>query len=356
MSPWPSQWPSHVSNADFVAGAWSRHGGGSTPGNPNDGWESKWWLCGACSWYTPSQKGKCRHCGIKKQWGLTAAPSTSRVSPATPAATPWTAPRAPPTEPTTTNAQETSAQIKALESALLLVPDGPLFENSRTVMRDQVTTLKASISKSKPIGLRLESCRAAVTRATKRKEAATEAVAAAIAEEKATTDELAKFSADLSILESELSVSVGGLPQSGDCVQNMTTALERVVGEMRSSPLVPANLVYQAELQMATLLEGVKQISSLALQAAQALPQEKKVDMEGMTNRFSSGGRKRASSADVRSSSADCHPSGHKRLTGKQPPTNPEIPQDLEHTHQVYCKGDFGTSGSRLPPNLDADR
>jgi hypothetical protein len=329
---WNSQWPAHVSNADFVAGnSWSQHGG--------DGWEAKWWQCGACSWYTPAQKGKCRHCGIKKQWGLTASPprgspSASATAPSTPASS-----RPLATEHIASNAQETSAQIKALEGALAQVPAGPLFETSRAVMREQIATLKASISKSKPLGLRLESCRAAVARATKRKDVASEAVAAALAEEKVTKDELTKFTKDLTDLEAELAISVGSPQQSGDSVQNMTSALERVVGEMRSSPLVPANLVYQAELQMSALMEGVKQISALALKAAQAqAEQAKKMTTPPMPARFSSGGRKRASSADY-------HPTEHRRKTGKQPPTHtpdtPELPQDLVLTHRLHAKQPF---------------
>jgi hypothetical protein len=357
---WPSSWTGHASYADVVAGSWNRHGGGSTPGSGSDGWESKWWQCGACSWHTPSQKGKCRHCGIKKQWGLTAAPSPTRASPAASALTSPTplhaqAQTSEPTTTTTISAQETSAQIKSLEAALLLVPMGPLFEDSRNGMRDHVTALKASISKSKPLGLRLESCRAAVTRAAKRKEAASEAVLAAVKEEKATIDELAKFSLDLASLESELAASVGlsPPPQTGDCVTNMTCALERVVEEMRASPLVPANILYQAELQMATLLEGVKQISALALQAAQAAPPAPAVDKMAMEC-FSSGSRKRASSAEVRSSSADHHPTDHRRLTAKAPPTiATAIPKDLALTHQVHNKSglhsDFD-SGFRPSP------
>ena len=223
-------------------------------------------------------------------------------------------------------------------------------------MREQVATLKASISKSKPLGLRLESCRAAVIRAAKRKESASEAVAAALQEEKATSDELAKFSLDLANLEAELTASVGIPLQSGDCVTNMTCALERVVGEMRSSPLVPANIIYQAELQMATLLEGVKQISALALQAAQAIPPTKAVDTLAM-NCFSSGSRKRASSADCRPSSADHHPTDHRRKTGKQPGALAlaEIPPDLAASHEVYSKGDFGGS-FRVPSSPAAVR
>jgi hypothetical protein len=357
-------WLTH-SYADVAAASWKRHGGGATSGSGNDGWESKWWLCGACSWYTPSQKGKCRHCGIKKQWGLTSSPSPAQSTPTTtttttttPSTTPLQA-QAQPSEPKSLNAQETSAQIKALEAALLLMPVGPLFESSRNGMRDHVAALKASISKSKPIGLRLESCRAAVNRAAKRKEAASEAVAAALMEEKTTSDELVKFSTDLAELEAELSASVGIPPQSGDCVTNMTCALERVVGEMRSSPLVPAALLYQAELQMTALLEGVKQISALALQAAQTIPATKVEETLPM-DCFSSGTRprtrKRASSAGCSANSVDHHPTHHRRQTGKREPCVPaKIPADLAATHEAYSKGDFG-GGFQVPSLTAAKR
>jgi hypothetical protein len=216
------------------------------------------------------------------------------------------------------------------------------------VMKEQISTLKASISKSKPIGLRLESCRAAVARATKRNLVASEAVAAAIAEEKVTKEELLKFSKDLAELESELTISVGRLSPTGNSVQNMTTALERVVGEMRSSPLVPANLVQQAEQQVKMLMEGVKQISALAYQAAQAQEaQAKMVITPPLPARFSSGGRKRASSVPP----VDRHPTGHLRKTGKQHPTNsPELPQDLASTHTLYAKQGFTAASSRTVP------
>jgi hypothetical protein len=334
--------------ADVAAASWKRYGGGTTSGSGSDGWESKWWLCGACSWYTPTQKNKCRHCGIKKAWGISATPQSAPAPTTTPSTT-STVPLQTPVQPSELiNANETSAQIKSLEAALLLVPVGPFFESSRTVMRDKVTALKASISKSRPLGLRLESCRAAVTRAAKRKDAASEAVVAALIEEKATSDELAKFSTDLAELEAELSASVGIPIQSGDCVTNMTCALERVVGEMRSSPLVPASLLYQAELQMATLLEGVKQISALALQAAQTAPVTKLAENASMEC-FSSGSRKRASSAECRSNSADYHPTNQRRQTGKREAFVPAaIPADLAATHEVYSKGDFG-GGFRAP-------
>ena len=223
------------------------------------------------------------------------------------------------TAATKVNVAETSAQITALEGALAQVPAGAMFENTRTVMQGQIALLKASISKSKPIGLRLESCRAAVARAAKRKEEAEAAVVAAVFAESKATAEHAQYVNDLAELERELSSSVGASVQPADCVQNMASALQRVVGEMKSSPLVPLELVKQAEQQMETLLSGVKQISALATQAAQAqVAQPPKVSAPHVRLSRKTG-HKRASSADY-------HPTEHRRKTGKLHPVGP-LPQ-----------------------------
>ena len=326
-----SSWPTHASNADVVSGAWSQNDAS------DGGWESRWWLCSCCSGWTLAQKGKCRNCGVKKQYGQTANKPTT-PSPTTSPATPviwknWSQPVT--TTPPATSSQETSTQIKALEAALAQLPTGEIFEESRTSIKASLTALKSSVSKSKPLGLRLESCRAAVARATKRSAMAAEAVTTAVTEAKTTDEELAKFRRDLSDLENEMTAAVGG-----NSVQSMTTALERVVGEMRSSPLVPANLVQQAEQQMMLLVEGVKQISALAFQATQAQEMKEqvvKVSMPPLPERFSSGGRKRSSSVPL-----DSHPTAHLRLTGKQPSRAVvETPSDLANTHSVHIKNRF---------------
>ena len=88
---------------------------------------------------------------------------------------------------------------------------------------------------------------------------------------------------------------------------------------MKSSPLVPLELVKQAEQQMETLLSGVKQISALATQAAQAqVAQPPKVSAPHVRLSRKTG-HKRASSADY-------HPTEHRRKTGKQHPVGP-LPQ-----------------------------
>ena len=225
------------------------------------------------------------------------------------------------------DAQATSAQIKSLESALALIPPGELFETSRSAMRGQIASLKMSMTKAKPLGVRLENCKAAVLRAARRKEEATAAVAAAVAAEKLAVQEHAQYLTELTSLETELSASVGSGAQPADCVQNMSAALQRVVGEMKDSPLVPPDLIKQAEAQMALLLDGVKHISTLASQAAQA--RQPKITVPTAPQR--PGGRKRANSEDQHRT--------RNRMRGKQEVLHEcSRPMPLDPVHRMVGK------------------
>ena len=186
-------------------------------------------------------------------------------------------------EPTTTQpdastfalpTHEASAQIKSLEQSLSFIPDGQHMDATRSTIVAQIDFLKKSISRSRPLGARLDSSRAALARAQKRIDDCDSAcIKAAEAKRLAHVDH-EKVTAEL--LELETTVAQSPPVTTGnhqDSITSMTSSLTKVLADMKASPVVPSTIIAEAECQMKLLVEGISAISALAQQAHTAAAQ-----------------------------------------------------------------------------------
>ena len=188
------------------------------------------------------------------------------------------APQTPKVEVTCPNQPGTSnpAQaIKALESALAQVPEGDTFAATRSTISAQIADLKKSITRSKPMGAQLDSCRAAIERAMKRKQCALEAAEKAHKDLQEAENQIEQLQEDLVQLEAQVASHHAqehahqNVAQV-DSIQGTANALQKVLNEMQTSPTVPQESVAEAGLSMTSLMKGIQSIAVAAQQAATA--------------------------------------------------------------------------------------
>ena len=162
---------------------------------------------------------------------------------------------------------QVSQSIKALESALAQILAGDAFNASRSALNSQITELKRSITRSKPVGVQLDSCRAAISRAEKRRQIALDAITKAQVDLQEADVQIGDLQKDLADLEANV-LSQPSCDSSAaahvDSIQGMASALQKVLGEMQLSGAVPSETVSQAEQYMKSLMAGVQAIAVVA--------------------------------------------------------------------------------------------
>lgn len=246
---------------DSVAGSQSWWGG------------EQWWACPCGRWNKLAQK-QCGQCKIKRSYleVLTSAPMLSPWSSRTPASYPHSC--YPPSElgqvpsvvtvasSTSTTAWEADPkeEIKEVDVALQSLPQTPVFHNARQELLAQKEILKKKIIQSRPLGSQLDSCRGAVERAQRRHSECMQAVVdAQAAVEQAATD-LALKKKELAELEAAVSAEAA----HGNSLDCLTSALSRVMAELKTSPVVPAHITMGAEAQMTKLMQDLLLVSKHA--------------------------------------------------------------------------------------------
>ena len=244
---------------------WSNPSGGSAQGGSSQGWSGQawwqdaswqqWWQCQLCHiWHSQGQK-KCHKCGLKKSFGQSAGGANAAW---------WSSPPAhvAASEPTTTTPIQAKAplsstppqpapaqgsddpreQIKAVEAALSVLPDVPSLAAARAPLLLQQEALKRAITQQRPLGSQLDSCRAAVERAEKRRGECQAAHAkAGQALDQANLD-LAKKQSELQTLER--AVAAATRPRSS--LEELTEAVSKVWMELQASTVVPASVTTDA--------------------------------------------------------------------------------------------------------------
>ena len=239
---------------------------------------------------------KCRQCGMRKSWAQAVAPTATAA--ASPASTPvqpaaktinanieqvfakitqmpkpmdLTEARAPLALPM--DKASLNASIKALEAALHHLPPESTHDATRAHLIERISAEKRLIMKAKPLGAQLDSCKAALERAQRRREQAQEAMDLAKATLESAGVEVQRLQSELNELESTVAMQ----PQGGNhgatyanSIEGMVASLQKVLEEMKTSRTVPVEYILETETKMTALLTGVQRIADYAKQQAAA--------------------------------------------------------------------------------------
>ena len=274
----------------------------------------EWWTCTLCtSWSWASQKS-CRKCGAKKTYAAAATPPTGPPPSSSPTGTlaqpnqdqqsqidalrdmlttivPSVAvqsaastPATSTTAPTPVNAAATTpvaahlkptradlnARIKSIEQALAFLPVSDLaFTDARAPLETEKERLVQQIRDSAPIGLRINGCSQACTRAEnrikkakERLEAAHAAVVAAQAEVVEATKEVASEEAGLAAKQKELLEIQGAAAAGASSLTALESSMSRVLGDMAADGGVQRDQVDSAYALMSQLFSGLTSIAA----------------------------------------------------------------------------------------------
>lgn len=261
----------------------------------------QWWSCGICSGWCTAETKKCNRCGCKKSWAQIAAqqPAGSgsgdqalhardahlaAVSKGTEIrqqlvqlqgrALPLAA-NSP--EPASKHVEDDAAHLEVgkvisqLKASLAALPPGDACADVRASITQRIEELRKQASRTKPVGAQLDACKAAISRARKRREEAEDLIALsqvvraeAQEEEERLCQELAEIQARV---PHEAHVQSGSVPMSSIDVMNQ--ALAKVLSEMKIGGVAPL-VVGEAELLMSKLSEGIERVAVLAKEAARS--------------------------------------------------------------------------------------
>jgi hypothetical protein len=156
-------------------------------------------------------------------------------------------------------------QIKAIQAALEQLPDTGVFSAPRATLIAQREDLKKKITNSKPLAARIESCRGAMERAQRKRQAALEALQLAQATFNEADQNAFVKEGELKSMEAEyLATAQKHLTvesQAETCLDALQNNMTRVLQEMESGGKVDQSLLSGAYTQMASLFQGLTAIS-----------------------------------------------------------------------------------------------
>jgi hypothetical protein len=248
-----------------------------------------WWSCTICGGWSWDTAKKCQKCGIKKAYAtmgksndhhnpvaqkesdgkieqlvsLLKAATMPQSGEATCQAS--TAARPEETSSEARSKSEYATQIKAIEAALEQLPDTEVFSESRATLSVQREDLKKKITNSKPLAARIESCRGAMERAQRRRQAALEALQLAQATFKEADQHACMKEGELKTMEAEYLATAQAhlVVESRDetCLDALQSNMTRVLQEMESGGKVDQSMMTGAYAQMASLFQGLTAIS-----------------------------------------------------------------------------------------------
>ena len=266
---------------------WGAYSGSSckqSSGHADTAWESPWWECGLCAYWTAKQKNKCGRCGVKKTWATGAARHWSQTTPAKreegEAVEAMSAARflfgSPPLSPSTpqvstesamqTDADEVHRQLNEIDRALAAIPpESELLRETMDHLTAQKESLKRKLFSARPIVQQVEGCRGAADRAQKRatvaaqaRQDAERALELAIATETETQKAATEKQAELAQLEGQLAQQ--SARAQGNSVERLQASMQQVMDDMQAGTVGDA-VVAEAQAMMQTLLAGLTRVS-----------------------------------------------------------------------------------------------
>jgi hypothetical protein len=278
-----------------AASPMSYHKQWATKEDERHGSAGQWqqWSCGFCStenYNWASQAKKCKQCGLKRTYAMAPSETKSKEQ-----AVCWNAqwePRSyaqalmgsatPPPKPSTelsharveaalSDAEvraKASVNLKSIMAALEALPLSDEFAPERVMLGAKAEEAKAKIRDAKPIGARIDGCKAAITRAQHRLEQSTAQWDEAKINMQQASQELVQFKQDLAGLELSVASEQQDLRQVPSSVEQLADSLTKVLKEMTSSPAVPRQLIDETTQHMHHLYAGIQKIAAAAREVA----------------------------------------------------------------------------------------
>ena len=159
-----------------------------------------------------------------------------------------------------------SAYIKTLENTLAAPPQGRPFESTRVYLQKEISEKKREITESKPLAMRLASCKGPVDRAAAKRVACQDAVERAIREFQQAQQRERELGEELASLERQLSEQVSmdksnAAMTGGNSLDSPQMCMGSVLQEMATSSAVQPNMVDEARRHMEQLFMSLAALS-----------------------------------------------------------------------------------------------
>ena len=234
---------------------------------------------------------KCKQCGCKKSWaqaagstsvdrgnhgqtqatGGTSNPIRNKLDELQGVLKPLT--QSPPESSTLDGSAkgEVGEEIRQLEKAIVSLPEGSSYDGTREQLRGNIAALKMKISRSKPLGAQLDSCKAAMARAQKRMQDANEVIQKASVARDEAEKEHQRLAAEMTALELQMP-SAQPLQEPKDSIAGLNHALAKMLEELKTSSYVDSEDVKRAEALTQQLTVGLAQIAQMAAAQAVSIP------------------------------------------------------------------------------------
>eukprot|EP00973_Karenia_brevis_P059971 8346016-Karenia_brevis.AAC.1 len=118
------------------------------------------------------------------------------------------------------------------------LPQSSAYDGMREDITNKIQGLKESLIHSKPIGARVDACRALVARCQARRDQAQQALSLAQQVMKEADKELADANAKMASIEAELASA-----DEPNSLESMATSMTKVLEEMEQGGVVPATMI-----------------------------------------------------------------------------------------------------------------
>ena len=140
--------------------------------------------------------------------------------------------------------------------------------NMRAALAARIEQAKAKASKTKPLGIRVESCKVALLRAKRRAEDGEAAVAAAILVRDQAAADVGRYTEELHELEAEL-YAQSAMSQGSLSFSRLQTEMSTIITQMATSTYVEESDAAAIKNQMAVLFQHLSAVSARATAASQ---------------------------------------------------------------------------------------
>ena len=148
-------------------------------------------------------------------------------------------------------------KIRTLEGMLRSLPENAMFGNVREQITTDIAETKVKINAAKPVGLRLEECRQALTRAEERNAQADQCLKAAVDAKEAAQKEVERLKREIANIELEVRSSKGV-----DSLTFLKDGMAKVLQEMSASTAVSSDTVQNASCQMDKLFKDLATLAA----------------------------------------------------------------------------------------------
>ena len=213
------------------------------------------WQCAFCGSTYRGKAKVCGQCGLRRAAGDEGVSKTSTSNPGSGNSTTVTTDGTKQTGDTSGQRASLSACIKTTLAAL---PEGGSFESTGVYLQKEISEKKKEITESKPLAMRLASCKGAVDRAAAKRAACQDAVERAIREFRQAQQRERELGEELASLERQFSEQVSmdksSAAMAGDnSLDLLQMCMRSVLQQVATSSAVQPNMVDEARRHMKQL-------------------------------------------------------------------------------------------------------